>query len=401
MARDAKVPLSARLMSKLARMRFLKAVKIFDGIRYLPDESVIVHENGTIREITTAAAIDPLKLEMLEGILMPGFVNAHCHLELSHMKGQTEPGKGLPAFGLEIVKKRALSPDGQIVEHMQDADREMQTNGIVAVGDICNHSTSAEVKRNSAIFYHSFAELIGFNPLSAEDIFTKGLGLLGELVSAGGSQSLAAHAPYSVSPALLRMIVNHNTSNELPFSMHYNESEEEGRFLRGERSAFQDLYRQLGIDISWFRPNGDSTHLSGKLPQTSPAMLVHNTCNTEDDVKQLFSPNLFFCFCPSANLYIQERLPQVSLYMNIPDNVCIGTDSLASNDSLDLLKEANLLAGSLMAADSPLILKALTFNGARALNIAHNFGRLIPGTRPGMNLVKMQEGRLRLLKTIG
>src|SRR4051812_49156653 len=119
-------------------MRFLTANKIFNGWQYLSEGSVLVlGSQNTLNEITTTAAIPKDKIEFFDGIITPGFVNAHCHLELSHLKGKISKHTGIPGFGKEIIMQRMAGyTKERIFEETVVADTEMWNNGIVAVGDI-------------------------------------------------------------------------------------------------------------------------------------------------------------------------------------------------------------------------------------------------------------------------
>jgi cytosine/adenosine deaminase-related metal-dependent hydrolase len=380
-------------------MHFLKASQIFDGEKFLDPSSVLVLEKNVLSDIVPAKTIDPLKVETFEGTLTPGFVNAHCHLELSHMKGHIPQHTGLPGFGKQVISIRNQFKKEEILEHIADADKEMQAAGIVAVGDICNGNDSFKTKADSKILYHSFVELLGLHPAMAENIFQSGLQLLDELKRYALPGSLAPHAPYSTSLALIQKISSYNISQDLPSSIHNQESEEESKFLNGEKSGFDDLYSSLNLDISWFQPPKLSSVLyyTPSL-RTQQTLLVHNTCTKEGDVSFVRDQNIFWCFCPSANIYIENRLPDYNLFSR-QKNVCLGTDSLASNHQLDLVSEANLL---LMNSDySPeKILSAMTSVPASALGLGDRFGTLLKEKNTGINLMDFKNRQIKFLKKI-
>jgi aminodeoxyfutalosine deaminase len=396
----AKVPLSGGINGYISPVRFIKAVKTFDGEQFLPEEKVLVYDGDRLKDIVAGSEIDDGNVEKLDGILTPGFVNTHCHLELSHMKGVLPAGTSLPEFGFGVVTRRNSLPAEQMLEHMAEADRQMRENGIVAVGDICNTNHSLPVKERSRITYHSFVELIGLHPDSAKKIFSEGRALAEDYRAAGLRASLAAHAPYSVSVPLVKMILAYNAYIEEPFSMHFRESPEETAFLDGKPGGFRVLYERLGIDLSWYKGPENPEEMLLALKSEFPVIMVHNVSITPEEAARLASQRTWFCLCPAANLYIEGKLPDRQVLNGVHDRLCFGTDSLASNDSLDLIKEANLWSGTTIASDSAMILKALTFNGASALNISHTFGKLEPGRRAGLNLVNMRSGKLRLSRRL-
>jgi cytosine/adenosine deaminase-related metal-dependent hydrolase len=380
-------------------MHFIRTSQIFDGEKFLDSSSVLVLEKNILSDIISTDAIDPLKVETLEGIITPGFVNAHCHLELSHLKGRIPQYTGLPGFGKQIISIRNQFKNEEILEHISDADKQMHNNGIVAVGDICNGNDSFKTKANSKILYHSFVELPGLHPASAENIFQSGLRLINELKEYALPGSLAPHAPYSTSLELIQKISHYNISQHLPSSIHNQESEEESKFLNGEKSGFDDLYSFLNLDISWFQaPKLSSILYYTPSLRTRQTLLVHNTFTKKEDISFVREQNIFWCFCPNANIYIENRLPDYHLFSG-EKNICLGTDSLASNHQLNPVSEANLL---LLNSDySPeKVLAAITSVPASALGLGDSFGFLLKEKNTGINLIEFKNRQIKFLKKI-
>jgi cytosine/adenosine deaminase-related metal-dependent hydrolase len=383
-------------------VRFLNADKIFDGKQFLaPDTLLVLDEAGRLTELVPSGNVESGRIERLEGIITPGFVNSHCHLELSHLKGQIPRHTGLPEFAKQVIISRNSFRDSERMEHMHAADAEMWRSGIVAVGDISNGAESFGTKAASPLFYHTFIELIGLDPFRAPLVLEKGQELKDELKDRGLRGSLAPHAPYSTSKALIGAIAAQDEFHKLPFSIHNQESEEETKFFIGQKNGFEDLYSFLGLSVSWFRAPGHSSlkEYAAVLPNT-PSLLVHNTVSTAEDLRLVASLPVFWCFCPSANLYIEAKLPDFTLFSSLQNKICLGTDSLASNDSLNLVKEASIILEQRTAFSLETMLGALTLNGAEALGISENFGRLIPGKNTGLNLLAHRNSGLQFVKKI-
>jgi cytosine/adenosine deaminase-related metal-dependent hydrolase len=383
-------------------VRFIKAVKIFDGQRFLDQETVLVYEeNGRISEIKNEKDVPSDKIQHYDGTLTPGFVNAHCHLELSHLKSLIPKGKGFCDFAIDLMDKRNKFNSAQISEAMREAEKEMLQNGIVAVGDISNNEVSISVKREKKLYYHTFVELIGLHPDMAKSIFEKGKQLTRQIGDHGLDCSLAPHAPFSVSNELIELISAENTKHHLPLSIHNQESVEEHLFFMGEKSKVHALYKHLGISIDFFAPPLTSS-LRNYLPllKGKNNILVHNTFTSPDDVQAGRKKNVFWCFCPGANLYIENRLPHFDHFMEEPSQICIGTDSLASNERLDVLAELNILSENLKHPSDEQLLSMLCLNGARALAIDSTFGRLEAGKSPGLNLLKKSGSKFELIKKL-
>src|SRR5688500_17286311 len=151
----------------------LKADKIFDGFTFRKNEVLVVREDGTIEDVIPEenAGSD---IKYTEGILSPGFINCHCHLELSHMKGLIPQKTGLVKFVTDVVQQRHF-PEGEILAAIEKAEDEMLRNGIVATGDICNNTLTLAQKAKGRLWYHNFIEASGFHPGIAAARFERSL----------------------------------------------------------------------------------------------------------------------------------------------------------------------------------------------------------------------------------
>lgn len=383
-------------------MRFLSANRVFDGRQFLPEGTVLVlNKNNSFVEFLSPDSMQGSDIERHEGILCPGFVNAHCHLELSHLKGKLRKLSGLPAFAREVISSRGLAIE-ETKEHMLAADKEMFGNGVVAVGDISNLTDSAEIKVQSPIHYHTFVEVLGLHPDRAETSFANGLKLLNQFKTLGLSASLAPHAPYSCSPALIEKIAVYDQLHASPMSIHNQESEEEMRFFMNGEGGFKDLYDFLQMNISWFKPPATSSlHNYARLLKGSNSILVHNTFTQKGDI-DLVADNktTYWCFCPQANLFIEGCLPHYPLFKNLKNNICIGTDSLASNECLDLVREVNTISNHSNEFSLQNILAMLTHNGAAALGLQNHYGSFIAGKNSGINLITQLNNKIKFIKKI-
>lgn len=384
-------------------VQFLTANKIFNGKQYLPESSVLVIDSqNKLKEIVPESAIEKNKIEFYDGIITPGFVNTHCHLELSHLKNKILKHTGIPEFGKQIISQRMSGfTKEQIYEDAQKADLEMWRNGIVVVGDISNGDDSFKTKQNSKIYYHTFVEILGLNPANQHMVFEYGLSILNQLKSLTLNGSLAPHAPYSTSIDLIEHIAKYDKQNNLPFSIHNQETEEETKFFFGQENDFKNLYDFLKLDISWFKAPGCSSLRSYiETLKDQKAILVHNTFSNQEDIKLAADKNCFFCFCPNANLYIENMLPDYNLFKEHINKLCFGTDSLASNGTLSVIQEANVFLSGATNFTLESVLQMLTFNGAAALGITDSFGQLLPGKNTGLNLVNFKSNQLNFIKKL-
>lgn len=383
-------------------MRFIKAERVFDGQKFLPKESLlVVNGKNEFVETISSTDIEANRVESYQGIICPGFVNVHCHLELSHFKGKIAEGNGLVEFAKGIMQHRKNERPEEIVEHAVEADKAMKAAGIVAVGDICNRSETFNVKANSTLYYHSFVELIGLNPAMSKAVFENGMNLLRELKEYNLNGSLTPHAPYSVSLELIKQLSDEAKKNGASLSIHNQESIAEQNFLEGKPGEVDELYTFLGLDITWYNPPGKAgLRYLADLMSGSKNIFVHNTFSTKEDVEIGQTGINYWCFCPNANFYIEKKLPNYGLFEENKTNLCFGTDSLASNHKLDLISEANIFLQNSKGYGQEDVLRMLCSQGAKALAIEHSFGAFVKGKNVGLNSVSFEKQRLVFNKKI-
>jgi cytosine/adenosine deaminase-related metal-dependent hydrolase len=385
--------------------RKFKADYLFLGDRVATHDTVLITtEEGTVQGVVAAEEAGE-GIEQYKGILSPGFVNCHCHLELSHMKGVIPEGTGLVDFLSMVIRMRRGPMDEEefaagVRQAIAAGEQEMLDNGIVAVGDICNTTDTVEQKRAGRIRYHNFIETMGFIGQSAVSRFWQSHRIFRafaeDLEFPVEANSIVPHAPYSVSPALLRLVADFPGNRLL--SIHNQESEAENEFLGTGKGDLLRLYAQLGLDVSFFRGTGQRS-LASILPYFYPnqtLLLVHNVATAAEDLPQpgaaRFQPpgtaNLIFCLCPNANLYIGRRLPDVRLLVDKGCRIVVGTDSLASNHRLDILEELKTLQRAFPWLETSTLLQWATSHGASALQMEDRVGSFRPGRRPGVLLLE-------------
>ena len=356
---------------------------------------VTVTDSGKI--ISISETLDPeyqnLPIETLSGIITPGFINTHCHTELSHLKDKVKPGGGLINF-IKDVQAFRNADAGEVLEAAKKADQEMYDNGIVAVADTANSNVTVALKEKSELYYHTFVEIFGFLPENAEELFDKALLLATEFKPQ--SASITAHAPYSVSKELFKLIKRHSDEQSNLLSIHNQECEDENKFYRYKLGGFIDMYKHFGINIDYFRPQARNS-LQSIIPLLSnrqKILLVHNTCTNLKDIYFIkrFDRKINWCFCPNANVYIEKRLPKVELFVNQGLNITLGTDSLASNKRLCILSEMQTIQQKFPSLSLNTLLEWGTRNGAEFLGIESEKGTIEPGKTPGLNLITGLDG---------
>jgi len=229
---------------------------------------------------------------------------------------------------------------------------------------------------------------MGFNPDKASDIFSQALAL--QLEFAPLPASVVPHAPYSVSDPLMDLIREQAALDGRPISMHNQETAAENEFFQNKSGGFLDLYAFLGLNLDFYQAPGVSSLEATlpKLPDTR-VLLVHNTQTTGADLEfaQAQNKDVFWCLCPNANLYIENQLPDVDLLQAAGLRITLGTDSLASNHQLSILKEMQTLQLHKRVGLETLLQWA-TQNGATFLGIDDQYGSFEAGKKPGVLLLE-------------
>ena len=350
---------------------------------------ITLDDDGRITDIQDPAAADyaapATPPQHIDGILIPGFINAHCHLELSHLQGKSQTGKTLLPFLVDVVTLREV-PQEQIDAAIAEQDRLMWEAGIQAVGDICNKLDTAAVKRSSPITYYSFVEHFDFlqrqRAEATRDLYAP--------VFAGQPEPKSAvpHAPYTVSDALYPIINALNTGTET-VSIHNQETAAEDQLFEYGSGPFIEFFAGFGVTMDEFESPGTPSiyHALQRMDPTKRTLFVHNTLTSRAAIlaaEEWGKNGVYWATCPNANLYIENRLPRYDRFLDTGAKVCIGTDSLTSNWQLDILEELKTISKYQSTVPFTDLLQWATLNGAEALQLDAQLGSLEVGKQPGL-----------------
>lgn len=376
-------------------MKRISADYIFPGDASPIKNGVVVFNNSGVIEALLNPEFDEInfqEVEVFDGVICPGFVNTHCHLELSYLKGKVAEGNKLPEFVKEIITLRDQFSLEERNTAIALAEQEMVQNGIVAVGDISNGDSTFSYKENSKIKYHTFIEVFGSDPKIAQDAFNHSEGIYNSYFNKNRA-SITPHATYSVSDNLVRLINDHATTNESLISLHNQETESENSFFKDGKGVMFDFLDIANKTNNGFVPTGKNALPSflGKYNKLNRTLLVHNTFTAKEDIvwANEFADNIYWCFCPNANEYIEGRQPNYSLFKE--ERCTIGTDSLASNWSLSVLDELKTITKNDPSISLETLIKWATFNGAKYLGF-NELGSIQKGKSPGLNLISNLNG---------
>ena len=351
---------------------------------------VSVKNDGTIAAVVDSGGnlSERGSAEFHNGIIIPGFVNCHCHLELSHMKGNSAPGSGLAEFLKNFRTKRENGNETMLFS-AAEADREMYAGGVVLCADICNTRMTFDIKKKSRIKYISLLEVFGLQPEKAGRRMAEVLQLASIARDYNLPYSIVPHAAYSISLTLFRLLKEATANNKVT-SIHFMETEAEKSFLKYYDGPLMESYRESELLPETREIVSD--HAEAVLEEITPSgnlILVHNTFADRTTIRKVRErENLYWCLCPRANLYIEDHVPPVDLLTGEGCRIVTGTDSLASNGSLDILAELKVLQAHFPEVQLAELVRWATLNGAAALRQEHTFGSIRRGKKPGLLLLQ-------------
>ena len=378
-----------------------QAEKIFNGYEFLDAQHVLVTDtDGVVVDILPEEDAGE-DIQQFKGILSPGFINAHCHLELSHLKDVIPPHTGLIPFLLDVVGKRDFPMD-VILDRIEKAENEMFLDGIVAVGDIGNTANTLSTKLKSKIRWNNFVEVLSFSDENAALRMQEYGDVLNKFDAAEADQlldenhfmtALVPHAPYTISDQTFQRI-NELTKGKV-ISMHNQENPAEDELYKTGEGEYLHFLKKFGFEKSPFPITGKSA-LRSCLPhfnQGQRLLLVHNTFIPEEDIlfavehaKQHLS-GIHFCICANANLYIENTMPPIDMLMKKGVDIVLGTDSYSSNWQLSISSEIRTIREKIPAIPLQTILQWATINGAKALGREDVLGSFEKGKKPGIVLI--------------
>jgi aminodeoxyfutalosine deaminase len=364
---------------------------IFSGDGEVWENTVVITDkDGTILALEDIQNHDAASIIQMEGALVPGFINTHCHLELSHMKGLVPTGTMLIPFITQVVKYRDF-PQEAIDEAIIKADREMYERGIAAVGDISNKADTFSTKEKSKIKYHTFVEMFDFlNPTMTAGCITQYEAVYDQHHKTKDKFSYVPHAPYTVSPSLFEFINSQNEKHDITVSIHNQETKAENDLFLTKQGEFIDFYASFGIDLKDFKATGkNSIHYAlAHMDSRKKTLFVHNTMCTDEDIQSAiqWNENTYFSTCANANLYIENAIPKYTRFINANAKMTIGTDSLTSNWQLCIFEEIKTIYKYCSYIDIPTIITWACANGAKALGFDDELGTISVGKKPGLVL---------------
>jgi len=331
-------------------------------------------ESGKIVEVGQGRAGDSIEqiIDHGPGVLMPCLVNAHTHLELSALKNKTNAHSGFIDWVQSVIEKRDQCGEKNLLDGIFAGIEELSGSGSMIAAEIASKGLSRQPFLNSKVSGVWFREYLGAD---TNDSFEP------EKTNAYKTVSVAGHAPHTTASDLLVRLKSVARRYGLPFSIHLAESEDEVEFLTTGRGAWADFLNQRKIKVSRMKSSGAGpvkyADQMGLLDDKTLA--VHLVFADKKDFQILSEKNVNVCLCPRSNQVLHHHLPDVPVMLSSGLKLCLGTDSLASNDSLSIFDEMKFLSESFAEISPKDIVAMATVNGASALGFNDQFGRLTPG----------------------
>jgi cytosine/adenosine deaminase-related metal-dependent hydrolase len=359
------------------------------------DGWVAVHERqivavGGPADPPPSSASSPSRSGASNEAILPGLVNAHVHLELSWMQGAVPPARSMPAWASNLMQRRRAAREQPPVSSRTLLDA--RSSGTCLVGDVTNTLATYDALAASPLSAAVFFEQLGFRTDDARARAAEAQARIDALTPTPGLRaSVVPHAPYSVSPALLRAIGDVNRG---ALSIHLGESPEEAQFLADGTGAWRTLLEELGVwDDRWVPPRCGPVEYIARAGLLSERLLaVHCTHLTDEELSRLAGADATVVTCPRSNVWTGAGIPPIQRFYDSGVRVAVGTDSLASVDDLNVFTELAAMRAAAPGVPPARLLESATRKGAEALGFGAELGTIAAGRRGELIAVRVPAG---------
>ncbi len=344
---------------------------IIDSENQISDGFVKILKDEIIEVGKWANKPDATIIDHGPGLIFPSLINTHTHLELSALKGVLPFGKSFKLWVKELLYHRDNISKNDLKTGFDSGVAESIASGCFVAGEIATLGQFEEDFKLSDIDGVYFNEYLGGIENRPEEPLCKD----------GFIRSFAGHAPHTTSPELLKFLKQQCVNNNLPFSIHLSESEEEEEFIKTGKGEWADFLRQRGIDFSsWpVTESGSVAYLDSLGVLDEDTIAVHLIRADQKDYSVLKNNNVNVCLCPRSNQNLHGRLPDAAAMFDKKINLCLGTDSLASTQSLSIIDEICVMNEEYPEISPSEIFRMATINGAKALCVSDRFGTIEKG----------------------
>jgi len=351
-----------------------------------------IHHVGTFDEIKTLTDIDKI-IDLGNAVILPGLINIHTHLDLTNLHNRIKPTTNFTHWVFQIVGARIRWKEEDYISSIEKGIELCVESGTTTVADIANTEYSFSVLKKSPLRKVVYKEVIDLHPDHANDVLKKTQSELStimpdDLLSIG----LSPHAPYSVSRELYQAIAQFAVETGTPVCTHTAETRDEIEFLTKGAGSFPAFLRQLrAMPDNWQPPGLSSIQYLNKtgILRNHP-LLIHCNYVTDEEISLIKSSGSSVAFCPRSHHFFGHTNHPVQKLLDAGINVGLGTDSLASNDTLSILDEMKYLSLNNSIPPNILITMA-TINGAKALGLESKTGQIKEGFEADLCGVKLPD----------
>ncbi len=352
----------------------------------IADGALVLDVRGTVLDVGPAASVIPahagIAVERVHAIVTPALVNAHTHVELSALRGRVPGGDGfVPWVARLVAARRAMDPD-ELAGAIDRAVDELDAAGTAAIGDVGNDAQAALPLARRGMQGWFFHEVVGIPRENGEANFARAAEQLADVSPMRAA--MVPHALYSVDAALIDRIARFTRARHGLLSVHLAESAAERAFLRDHGGPLGTALARAGLALEGVALGEDPVAAAGSVSLLAADVLAAHLADARrPELDRLAAASVRAVLCPRSNLFIQTLLPPLLDILAAGLRPALGTDSLASNTSLDVLAEAAALRARFSSVSPRTLFAMATAWGADSLDLPL-LGRFRAGARPGV-----------------
>lgn len=358
------------LRTFIAREVVVDAHQVFEGGGVVVDRegrvAALLESGDEVRRCAAGEVYD-----LGGGILAPGWVNAHTHLELSGLEGRVEPGATFPDWIKALLRERSDLADADFDAAVKSGADRLLRGGTTTVGDVDSSGAGERVLAEHPLRAVVLREALDIGDAERAEEVVEAL-RRPLMAGIGLTEGLSPHAGYTTSDALLEELGRLVESHRIPVQVHWNETSEETSWERGSPSEFDGL-----VPASSGRPTLERLDAAGLL--RAPASLVHANHPASGDAQMLHERGVVVVHCPGAHVWFDRAPFDLLGWSDAGVDVALGTDSLASNADLDMGREVALFRAANVGVSPAGAFEMATRTPARALGLEGQVGELSVG----------------------
>ncbi|MBI5816316.1 MAG: amidohydrolase family protein [Nitrospinae bacterium] len=365
-------------------VKFTAKTVVIDENTILENASLIVHEGKVIEILPAESAsrrrVDK-KIALAGQVLHPGFINAHCHLELSFLKGKLSPEAGFTGWIKALVKKRSQASQRTVGAGIKKGIERLIATGTTCVGDVASSGAVTPFAQRAGIRAVIFHETLGYQPDKAGVLLRE---LVDSVERTPGSElvthGVSPHAIYSTSGPLIRGAAEYAAMRKKPLAIHLSETADENLFAKSGTGPFMSMLKRFGTFAPGSHPKSSPCAAIEKYGALKSALLIHFNYPERGDISRAAKAGAKVVICPDSNKWFERTMEHPLLeLLGKGITVGLGTDSLASNTDLDMAAEARSLSALFPSLDDAAIFRIATSGGAAALGLPYGHGTLRAG----------------------